>query len=88
MLNGIEEHNILHVPSTANVAKTGRFIVVLYMGTPKEECENLAKEIEKNSEIHGKICEESSVAKIIIVKLSGPDDYLKNQLETVSIQCT
>ena len=88
MLNGIDkEHNILRVPPTADVAKTGRFIVVLDINTPKEECENFASEIEQKSEIHGKICEESSVAKIITVKLSGPDD-LTNQLETVSIQCT
>ena len=89
MLDGIKKHNILRVPPTADVAKTGRFIVVLDMDTPPEECENLAKEIEKNtmSKIDGKICEKSFVAKIITVELSGSDD-LKNQLETVSIQCT
>ena len=89
MLNGIKKHNILRVPPTADVAKTGRFIVVLDIDTPIKECENFASEIEQeieNSEIHGKICEKSFVAKIITVKLSGSN--LKNQLETVSIQCT
>ena len=83
--SGIKNHNILRIPPNT-VTKTGRFIVVLNIEATEAQCEQVVNDINAlpGSTIHGKICEDSLVAKIITVQL-GNVNQQADQLKRVSL---